>query len=102
MTRREIAKMLGVSVETVRKWEKVFRAHFTTPPGKRGQGVKRVLNDNDVTVLRAIHQLRGEGVPLSEVGDKIPFTVALLEATPEPEPDPQVSETDKALALSDR
>lgn len=58
----ELAQLLGVSANTVRRWTRVFRSYLT-PTGSPRPGNARRLTPHDVRVLRLVAQARAENQP---------------------------------------
>lgn len=66
-TRAEIADMLGVSVSTIRKYEREFADYLEATPGVKGAGVPNLYSQHDVRVFLTIAQLRDEGVSYDDM-----------------------------------
>lgn len=67
VTRAELAKQLGCSYSTIRKYEREFGAWLKTPPGISSQGVARHYLAEDVKTLTAVHALRVAGVSFEDL-----------------------------------
>jgi DNA-binding transcriptional MerR regulator len=84
-TRPALASRLGVSVPTLRKWEGEFSNWLRTPPGRLGQGQKKIYLDDDVLTLATIHRLREEGFTYDDIRARLDAELAT--ATPDDIPD---------------
>ena len=80
----EVAKQLGCSVQTIRRWCNTFYPYLSegaSPP----TGQRRKLTPNDVEVLKRVHELAGRGFTFAQIAP-------MLEHTPEPEKTPATTD----------
>lgn len=62
MQPNDLAQLLGVSANTVRRWTRVF-SKYLTPTGSPRPGNARRLSPHDVRVLRLVAKARAENEP---------------------------------------
>lgn len=88
MTRAQIAEGLGVSVSTLRKYERLFQSYLSesATSGERGQGTANQYTREDWRVLATVHELRRAHVSFDDIvaGE---LDAALASGTVDFEPD---------------
>jgi len=96
----EVARQLGISTSTLRRWAKTFASHLSaTAREPQQQGLRYAYyNEEDLRFLRQIHQWRKNGYSYAELprilsGKEQPPLVATMSAAIEP-----VGGTEIALA----
>lgn len=94
----QVAALLGVNVGTIRRWTSAHAAHLSdnaTPVA----GGRRKLSARDVEVLRAVKDLRDQGLTTRAINERLgamTFATAIQPAQPV-----EAQETPTALALRD-
>src|SRR5690606_15535533 len=68
-TTRQLARLAGISEQTVRNWSEVYAELLT--PAARGEAGARLFADEDVQVFCSIAELRRDNVPPAEVLDRL-------------------------------
>ena len=67
MQPHEAARLVGISVNTVRAWTLYDYKEFFSPTAQGGSGRKRELNDTDVRVLTYLRDVKRDGLTGDEV-----------------------------------
>lgn len=80
----EVAKLLGVSAFTVRRWCEWHKEHLS-PEANPESGRPRRLSAKDVEVLRHVAQLRTQGLQTGEINAQLStITFAVVDTEPAP------------------
>lgn len=98
LTRKKLAKRLGISVGTVRKYERLYSDWLETPKGTKGKGVAKVFTEHDALVLSTIAAMRDEDISLDDIRTQLDerlATATLDAATTELVPAEQVTKDEQ-------